>query len=128
MDGETVDVSMDGLLVRAPKAIPVGSSVNIRLHLSPDVKPVIGAGCVVRLTRGNQWAFILADWPSKKVRGSRSFSRGSDSSHRLSKSLQHPGIGAFPSLPDGEPLAIRRRNSPAYILFPIPENRPLILP
>jgi DNA-binding NarL/FixJ family response regulator len=31
MDGETVDVSMDGLLVRAPKAIPVGSSVNIRL-------------------------------------------------------------------------------------------------
>jgi len=72
MEGETVDVSMDGLLVKAPKAIPVGSSVNIRLHLSADVKPVIAAGCVspAPIT----WAFILAGWLSKKAKDSRSFS------------------------------------------------------
>ena len=59
MEGETVDVSMDGLLVKAPRAIPVGSSVNIRLHLSADLKPVIGAGCVVRLTRMNHMGIHL---------------------------------------------------------------------
>jgi DNA-binding response OmpR family regulator len=59
MEGETVDISMDGMLVKAPKAVPVGSSVNIRLHLSAEVKPVIGAGCVVRLTSLNHMGIHL---------------------------------------------------------------------
>jgi DNA-binding response OmpR family regulator len=53
IEGETLDVSMEGLLVKAPKAVPVGSSVEVSLHLSKQMKPVQGAGCVVRLPSAN---------------------------------------------------------------------------
>jgi len=63
MEGETVDISMDGLLVKAPRVLPVGSNVNVRLHLSADAKPVLGVGCVVRLTRANQMGIHLGQLP-----------------------------------------------------------------
>jgi two-component system, chemotaxis family, chemotaxis protein CheY len=56
---ETVDVSMEGMLVKAAKAVPIGSSVNIRLHLSTETQPVVGAGCVVRLIGPNQMGIHL---------------------------------------------------------------------
>jgi DNA-binding response OmpR family regulator len=59
IDGESVDVSMEGLLVKAPRAFPVGSSVNVAMHLSQGMKPVVGAGCVVRLSAGNQMGIHL---------------------------------------------------------------------
>jgi DNA-binding response OmpR family regulator len=34
MEGETIDVSMSGLLVRAPRIAPIGSSLRMSLHLS----------------------------------------------------------------------------------------------
>jgi CheY-like chemotaxis protein len=48
VEGETVDLSMEGLLVKAHRALPIGSSVDVSLHLSKHSKPITGAGCVVR--------------------------------------------------------------------------------
>lgn len=59
IEGETVDVSMEGLLVKASKSVPVGSSVDIRLHLSKQSRPITGAGCVVRLPGANQMGIHL---------------------------------------------------------------------
>jgi CheY-like chemotaxis protein len=59
IEGETVDVSMEGILVKAAKALPIGSSVSISLHLSKEIQPVVGAGCVVRLIGPNQMGIHL---------------------------------------------------------------------
>jgi DNA-binding response OmpR family regulator len=49
IEGETVNVSLEGMLIRAPRMLPVGSSVGVSLHLNQATKPVMGAGSVVRL-------------------------------------------------------------------------------
>lgn len=49
IDGETVDISMQGLLIRTHKTIPLGSSVDISLYLNQASSPIVGAGSVVRL-------------------------------------------------------------------------------
>jgi PilZ domain-containing protein len=49
IEGETVDVSLEGLLVKAQRTLPVGSSVDVCLRLSKEMKPVTGVGGVVRL-------------------------------------------------------------------------------
>lgn len=54
IDAESINVSMEGLLVRVPKSLPIGSSVNVAMHLSRGMKPIVGAGCVVRLSGPNQ--------------------------------------------------------------------------
>jgi DNA-binding response OmpR family regulator len=59
IEAETIDISMEGMLVKANKALPVGSSVGISLHLSKGIKPVVGAGCVVRLIGPNQMGIHL---------------------------------------------------------------------
>jgi DNA-binding response OmpR family regulator len=59
IEGETVDVSMEGVLVKAPRSLPIGSSVDVSLHLSKEMKPVEGAGCVVRLPGANQMGIHL---------------------------------------------------------------------
>jgi DNA-binding response OmpR family regulator len=59
IDGESIDVSMEGVLVKAPRAFPVGSSVDVAMHLSQGMKPIVGAGCVVRLSGGNQMGIHL---------------------------------------------------------------------
>jgi DNA-binding response OmpR family regulator len=47
--GETVNLSLEGMLIRAPRTLPVGSSVGVSLQLNQAMKPVVGAGSVVRL-------------------------------------------------------------------------------
>src|SRR5262249_45950368 len=59
IEAETVDVSMEGLLVKASRAVPVGSSVDVCLHLSKGLRPVTGVGCVVRLPSANQMGIHL---------------------------------------------------------------------
>jgi DNA-binding response OmpR family regulator len=49
MDAETVDISLNGMMVRAPHTIPPGSSVHVSLDLSPGMKPVVGTGSVMRV-------------------------------------------------------------------------------
>lgn len=48
--GETVNASMEGLLIKITKAVPVGSSVDMRLHLSKDLPPLVASGSVVRVS------------------------------------------------------------------------------
>jgi hypothetical protein len=49
IQGETVNVSLEGMLIRTPRMLPVGSSVGVSLLLNQAMKPVVGAGSVVRL-------------------------------------------------------------------------------
>jgi len=49
IEGETINVSLEGMLIRTPKAIPVGTSVEVRLHAGAAGKPIVGAGSVVRM-------------------------------------------------------------------------------
>ena len=53
IEGQTVDVSLQGLLVQAQRSLPVGSSVDINLHLTKAVGTIVGAGSVVRLAGPN---------------------------------------------------------------------------
>jgi len=59
MEGETIDVSMSGLLVRAPRIAPLGSSLRMSLHLSQRMSPIVAAGSVVRIRGGNQMGIQL---------------------------------------------------------------------
>ncbi len=58
-EGETVDVSMSGLLVRAPRVAPIGSTLRMSLHLSQRMRPIAAAGSVVRILGGNQMGIQL---------------------------------------------------------------------
>jgi DNA-binding response OmpR family regulator len=49
LEAETVDVSLDGLLVRAARTFAQGSQVSVRLFLSSDTQPITANGTVVRL-------------------------------------------------------------------------------
>lgn len=56
---ETVDVSLDGILVRVPRMLPAGTPVQVSIELSQKMKPVVGAGSVVRILGGNQMGIHL---------------------------------------------------------------------
>ncbi len=49
VEGETIDVSFDGLLVRAARTFEQGSRVSVCLFLSPGTQPITATGTVVRL-------------------------------------------------------------------------------
>src|SRR6266446_7283948 len=49
IEGETINVSLEGMLIRAPKMVPIGSSVEVCLQMSQTAQPVVGAGSVVRI-------------------------------------------------------------------------------
>lgn len=57
--GETVDVSMSGVLVRAAHVVPVGSSLRMSLQLSRRMRPILASGSVVRILGGNQMGIQL---------------------------------------------------------------------
>jgi len=59
IEGETIDVSLNGMLVQAPGQVPTGSTVRVRLHLSPDAKPIVGSGFVMRTLADNRMGIQL---------------------------------------------------------------------
>jgi hypothetical protein len=59
LEGETIDVSMSGLLVRAPRTAPVSSSLGICLQLSNRMRPIAVVGSVARILNGNQMGIQL---------------------------------------------------------------------
>jgi CheY-like chemotaxis protein len=59
IEGETVNVSLEGMLVRTSRMLPVGSSVGVSLHLNQAMKPVIATGSVVRLIGHEQMGIHL---------------------------------------------------------------------
>ncbi len=60
---ETVDVSMQGMLVHAPRMLPAGSPVQVSMELTQRMKPIVGAGSVVRILGGNQMGILLDRLP-----------------------------------------------------------------
>jgi DNA-binding response OmpR family regulator len=60
---ETIDVSLDGMLVKAPRTIPAGSAVHVSVELTRRMKPVVGAGSIVRILGGNQMGIHLDRLP-----------------------------------------------------------------
>src|SRR5262249_42678468 len=54
VEGMTVNMSLSGLLVRAQRLLPIGSRVDLQLHLAAGTKPIAGIGAVVRLAGANQ--------------------------------------------------------------------------
>ena len=60
---ETVDVSLNGMLVKTPRMLPAGSSVQVSVELAQKMKPLVGAGSVVRVVGGNQMGILLDRLP-----------------------------------------------------------------
>jgi DNA-binding response OmpR family regulator len=60
---ETVDVSLNGMLVKTPRMLAPGASVQVSLELAQTMKPLIGAGSVVRVLGGNQMGIHLDRLP-----------------------------------------------------------------
>ncbi len=53
-EGETIDVSLNGMLVKGPTSLMAGMTVRVNLYLSPDMKPIVGLGSVMRLLNDNE--------------------------------------------------------------------------
>jgi len=54
VQGETVDISLNGMLVKAARCVPSGSMVEVNLELSPGSKPIVGPAAVMRTMGENQ--------------------------------------------------------------------------
>ncbi|HTV59060.1 MAG TPA: response regulator [Verrucomicrobiae bacterium] len=63
LTGETLDISLNGLLVQTSGTLPKGSTVQITLSLSPDTKPLSASGCVMRVLEPNQMGIQLNPLP-----------------------------------------------------------------
>lgn len=59
VDGETIDVSLNGLLVRADRVGPLGVSAQMNLYLSPGMRPIVGPCSVKRIVGKNQMGIEL---------------------------------------------------------------------
>jgi len=57
--GETIDISLNGALIKTPQTIPVGSLVEISLYLPAGARPVVGLGTVVRILNTNQMGILI---------------------------------------------------------------------
>jgi DNA-binding response OmpR family regulator len=60
---DVVDVSLNGVLVRAPRVFPVGSPVHISMGLARQTRHLIGGGCVARIAAPNQMGIALNQLP-----------------------------------------------------------------
>lgn len=49
LEGETIDVSLNGVLVQASRTFPTGSRVQVRLDVSPGKQPITSDGIVARV-------------------------------------------------------------------------------
>ncbi len=58
-EGETIDLSLNGALVKAALVFPAGSSVEVALFLDSNVKPVVGLGSVMRVIGLDQMGILL---------------------------------------------------------------------
>lgn len=56
---DTVDVGLNGILLRAPRVLPPGSQVHVSMDLAQHMKPFDSAASVVRIAAGNQMGIHL---------------------------------------------------------------------
>lgn len=59
LEAETIDISLNGMLVQAPRTFPPGSPVSLRLQLPKDSQPFTGIGSVARVAPANQMGIHL---------------------------------------------------------------------
>lgn len=58
-DGETINVSLNGLLMRVGADIPTGSHVWLSLYLTGQSEPIVCAGTIMRALGGNRTGVLL---------------------------------------------------------------------
>ena len=58
-EGETVDVSFSGMLVKVPMAVPVSAAVRVILYTPESGMPITGSGSVVRSAGGGRLGIQL---------------------------------------------------------------------
>jgi CheY-like chemotaxis protein len=61
--GETIDLSLDGMLVKGAGTFPTGATVHVNLQLAPEIKPIEGAGSVVRVLTEDRMGIQLNQLP-----------------------------------------------------------------
>ncbi len=61
VEGETIDISMNGALIRAAHTFPVGSLVEVILFLLAGKPPLAALGCIMRLVEGGSQMGIQLD-------------------------------------------------------------------
>lgn len=64
VEGETIDLSLNGALVRASHIFPIGSPVEVSLYLHAGRPPVSGLGSIMRVVEGNQMGIQLEGLPA----------------------------------------------------------------
>jgi DNA-binding response OmpR family regulator len=64
LEGETVDISLNGALVRASHTFPVGSPVEVSLYLTGGTRPIVGLGTIIRVVEANQMGLQLEPLPA----------------------------------------------------------------
>ncbi|HTW22141.1 MAG TPA: response regulator [Candidatus Baltobacteraceae bacterium] len=58
LEAETIDISLNGMLVRAEGHLPAGSAVNVSLYLG-QAAPIVCSGYVMRNLSGNRMAIHM---------------------------------------------------------------------
>jgi DNA-binding response OmpR family regulator len=53
LEGETIDLSLGGMLVRVPRMFPLGALMEVSLYPASTVEPIVGLGSVTRVTGSN---------------------------------------------------------------------------
>jgi CheY-like chemotaxis protein len=59
LEGETIDVSLNGLLVTAGKTLAPGTRARVALYLSPGIDPIEGSGSIMRIVGKRQMGIHL---------------------------------------------------------------------
>jgi DNA-binding response OmpR family regulator len=57
--GETVDISLNGAMVKVPQTVPVGSMVEVSLYLLAGAQPIVGLGTIVRIMDGEHMGILI---------------------------------------------------------------------
>jgi CheY-like chemotaxis protein len=57
--GETIDISMNGTLVRASHTLPLRSLVEVSLYIPQEKVPIVGLGTVVRIVSNTEMGLLL---------------------------------------------------------------------
>jgi CheY-like chemotaxis protein len=65
--GETMDISMNGMLVRTSHTLPVGSLVEVSLFADSETEPIVGLGSVVRIVSDTQMGILLDRFPGSEM-------------------------------------------------------------
>jgi two-component system chemotaxis response regulator CheY len=63
VEGETIDISLNGAFIRASSIFPVGSHVEVSMHLLAGSPPIAGVGSIMRVTGENTMGIQLERLP-----------------------------------------------------------------